>query len=1183
MPLADFVHLRVHTAYSLSAGAIPIKQLVAMCQAGRMPAVAVTDTGNLFGALEVATACSAAGIQPIIGCEIALERNGAPGGGRPERGFSEPDRIVLLVQNEAGYRNLLELASRSYLAGEAAAEPAITRCDLARTSEGLLCLAGGPRGPVGRLLAEGQAEAAEAVLTELAGLFPNRLYVELMRHGTPEEAWTEPGLVELAYRHDLPLVATNDAYFPDRDFYEAHDALLCVAETTVVADQERKRLTPDHFFRSAAEMRERFADLPEACDNTLVVARRCSFIPQPRQPILPAFPNLDGIDDETALRRAARVGLDERLARAEIGESAAAPYRERLEFELDTIVGMGFAGYFLIVSDIIQWAKRQGIPVGPGRGSGAGSVVAWALTITDLDPLRFGLLFERFLNPERVSMPDFDIDFCQDRRDEVIRYVQQKYGRDRVAQIITFGKLQARAVLRDVGRVLGVPYGLVDRLCKLVPNNPAHPVTLEQAIAGEPALQQQRDTDETVARLITIALKLEGLYRHASTHAAGVVIGDRPLTELVPLYRDPRSDIPVTQFNMKWVEVAGLVKFDFLGLKTLTVLARARDLLAARGVSLDIANLPLDDRGAYELLARGETVGVFQLEGAGVRDMLKKLRPDCFEDIIAVVSLYRPGPMENIPRYIAVKHGEEAADYLHPALEGILKETHGIMIYQEQVMQIAQQLAGYSLGSADLLRRAMGKKIPAEMEAQRQLFIEGAMGRGVDAGLADHIFDQMAKFAGYGFNKSHAAAYALVAYQTAFLKANYPVEFLAALMTLDLGNTDKLNVFRQELDRLGIRLLPPDVNRSAVTFAVETETLTPSSPAIPGSPPGLAPMDRRERSPGAGRGGQGGGKPAIRYALAAVKGVGGQAMSDLVAERAARGRFKDLFDFADRLDAKSFNRRQFENLAKAGAFDSLNPNRAQTFAAAELLLRQANLAAEERESRQESLFGKLDPSFAPHPAPPLVPDWPPAEKLQNEFAAIGFYLSSHPLDPYARSLERAGVIRFAELPAGLAANDAARFKLAGIVVGRKERTSARGNRFAFVQMSDPSGLFEVTVFSEMLSEARGLLDSGQPLVVTVDVRSGEESLRLIAQKIEPLDAVVADAAAGLRVFLGEARALSSLKSVITREAGGRGRVTVVLDLPSREVEIAIPGGFKVDPRTRAAVKSLPGVLDVHDI
>jgi DNA polymerase III subunit alpha len=1151
MPLADFVHLRVHTAYSLSAGAIRTKELVGLCKSERMPAVAVTDTGNLFGALEIATTCAAAGVQPIIGCEMALDRNGAHDENRPGRGLTEPDRIVLLVQSEAGYRNLLDLVSRSYLAGDTLNEPAITWADLARDRDGLICLTGGPKGPIGRLLAEAQANAAEEVLTRLAELFPSRLYVELMRHGTPEEARSEPGLVELAYRHDLPLVATNDAYFPDREFYEAHDALLCVAETTVVADQERRRLTPLHFFRPAAEMREVFVDLPEACDNTLVIARRCAFFPQPRQPILPAFPTAEGLDEETALRRAAQAGLEARLACAGIGDENAQAYRERLDFELGTIIRMGFAGYFLIVSDIIQWAKRQGIPVGPGRGSGAGSVVAWALTITDLDPLRFGLLFERFLNPERVSMPDFDIDFCQDRRDEVIRYVQQKYGRDRVAQIITFGKLQARAVLRDVGRVLGVPYGQVDRLCKLVPNNPAHPVSLEEAIAGEPALQQQRDADESVARLMTIALQLEGLYRHASTHAAGVVISDRPLSELVPLYRDPRSDIPVTQFSMKWVELAGLVKFDFLGLKTLTVLARTRELLAARGVELDLENLPLDDRGAYELLARGETVGVFQLEGAGVRDMLKKLRPDCFEDIIAVVSLYRPGPMENIPRYIAVKHCEEIADYLHPALQGILKETHGIMIYQEQVMQIAQVLAGYSLGSADLLRRAMGKKIPAEMEAQRQLFIEGAIARGVDAAVADHIFDQMAKFAGYGFNKSHAAAYALIAYQTAYLKANYPVEFLAALMTLDLGNTDKLNVFRQELDRLGIPLLPPDINRSEVTFAVEPD---PKS-----------------------------GRSAVRYALAAVKGVGAQAMAEIVAERARGGQFKDLVDFASRIDNRSFNRRQFENLARAGAFDGLNPNRAQTFAAVEQLLRQASLAAEERESRQVSLFDQLDPSFAPRPALPLVEDWSPVERLQHEFAAIGFYLSSHPLDPYGKSLERAGVVRFADLPAGLAANEATRFKLAGVVVGKKERSSARGNRFAFVQMSDPSGLFEVTLFSEMLGEARGLLDTGQLLVVTVDVRSEEENLRLTAQKIEPLDAVVADAAAGLRVFVGEMRALPGLKSVIAREAGGRGRITVVLDLPSREVEIAIPGGFKVDPGTFAAVKSLPGITDVHEI
>jgi DNA polymerase-3 subunit alpha len=1159
MPLADFIHLRVHSPYSLSAGAIKIKELVGLCRGEAMPAVAITDHGNLFGALEFATACAEAGIQPIIGCEIALLPNGGARNGRASNGnghghAAELDRIVLLVQSEIGYRNLMALVSQAFLDGEAGAEPAVALTDLAAASDGLICLAGGAAGPVGRLLAEGQGEAAEAALLALKEIFPDRLYIELQRHGLPEEVRCETGLVDLAYANDLPLVATNDAYFPDRDFYEAHDALLCIAQSRIVADDDRRRLTPEHFFRPAADMRALFADLPEACDNTLVIAQRCAFIPQQRKPILPAFPLPEGADEAGALRDAAQGGLAARLASpafAGADDEALRPYRERLEFELDMIVETGFAGYFLIVADFIQWAKRQGIPVGPGRGSGAGSVVAWSLTITDLDPLRFGLLFERFLNPERVSMPDFDIDFCQDRRDEVIRYVQQKYGRDRVAQIITFGKLQARAVLRDVGRVLGMPYGQVDRLSKLVPYNPAHPVSLEKAIWSEPQLQAARDSDESVARLLTTALRLEGLYRHASTHAAGVVIGDRPLRELVPLYRDPRSDMPVTQFNMKWVELAGLVKFDFLGLKTLTVLARCLDLLKARDVDLDLANLPFDDRPSYELLARGDTVGVFQVEGAGVRDMLKKLRPDRFEDIIAVVSLYRPGPMENIPRYIAVKHGEEKADYLHPALEGILKETHGIMIYQEQVMQIAQVLAGYTLGGADLLRRAMGKKIQSEMDAQRQQFVEGATARGVERSRAELIFDQMAKFAGYGFNKSHAAAYALVAYQTAYLKANYPVEFLAASMTLDLGNTDKLNHFRQELDRLGVALMPADINRSDVAFSVETDPKT--------------------------------GKPAIRYALAAIKGVGEQAMRELVAERQRNGAFKDLFDFAHRLDTKSFNRRQFENLVKAGAFECLNPNRAQCFAAAELLLRQASRAAEERVTKQESLFAGVDQGFAARPSLPVVPDWPAAERLQYEFDAIGFYLSSHPLDPYAKSLERAGILRWVDLPAALAANGSSRFRLAGIVIGKKERTSARGNRFAFVQLSDTSGAFEVTVFSEALSQARGALEGGQPLIVTVDVRREEESLRLTVQKIEPLDTVVAQAAAGLRIFVSEAEALPRLKSVISREAGGRGRVTVVLDLPSREIELALPGGFRVDPRIRAAVKSLPGIIDVHDI
>jgi DNA polymerase-3 subunit alpha len=1155
---ADFVHLRAHSAYSLSAGAIKVKELVGLAKRYAMPALALTDAGNLFGALEFAQAAGEAGIQPIIGCELGLRRGDGEANGRAGKvgPAPPPDKIILLVQNERGYRNLLKLVSASFLETSGGEPPQLELGAFAGRSDGLLLLTGGPAGPIGRLLAEGQGPAAEALLLRLEALFRGRVYVELMRHGLAAEDRIEGALIDLAYRHELPLVATNGVFFADAEFYEAHDVLLCIAQGAVVSAQSRQRLTPHHHFKSPAAMRLLFADVPEAIDNTLVIARRCAYMPESRKPILPPFATQSQRSESEELRAMAAEGLERRLdaqlfrqgmSQAE-RDAVAKPYRERLDFELAVIIKMGFAGYFLIVAEFIQWSKAQAIPVGPGRGSGAGSVVAWSLTITDLDPLRFGLLFERFLNPERVSMPDFDIDFCQDRRDEVIRHVQEKYGRDRVAQIITFGTLQARAVLRDVGRVLEMPYGQVDRICKLVPYNPANPVKLQQAIEAEPQLQQLRESDDSVARLIAIALKLEGLYRHASTHAAGVVIGDRPLDELVPLYRDPRSDMPVTQFNLKYVELAGLVKFDFLGLKTLTVLARALDLLEARGITLDLANLPLDDRASYALLGRGDTVGVFQLEGAGMRDMLKKLVPDRFEDIIAVVALYRPGPMENIPRYIAVKHGEEEPDYLHPALGPILAETHGIMIYQEQVMEIARVLSGYSLGTADLLRRAMGKKIKAEMEAQRKAFIDGAVARGVGERVAEHIFEQVAKFAGYGFNKSHAAAYALVAYQTAYLKANHPVEFMAASMTLDLGNTDKLNVFRGECDRLGIKLLPPDINRSGVAFTVE------------------------QTADGA----------AIRYALAAVKGVGAQAMRELVEERKAKGPFRDLFDLARRLDVKSFNRRQFEALVKAGAIDGLNRNRAQSFAAAEMLLRHAASATEERQAGQMSLLNEAE-GAARGPALPVVQDWPPIERLQQEFDAIGFYLSSHPLDAYGKSLERLGVVRFSEMPARLAGGGATRYKLAGVVVGKKERTSARGNRFAFLQMSDATGVFEVTLFSELLSQSRQFLDAGQKLLVTVDVVAEEETLRLTAQRIEPLDNVVAHAAAGLKVFLERVDALLPLQSLMRRETGGRGRVSIVVAAPGREIEIALPGGFRISPNVRAAVKSLPGIRDVHDI
>ena len=815
-----FIHLRTHSAYSLSEGALPVKQLAGMAKDMGMPALAITDTGNLFGALEFAEALAEKGVQPIIGCTLRVEFGDQPvdpRGGGPQRRLPS---LALLAKDAVGYANLMKLSSRAYLDSPDHTEPHVPFAMLAELSAGLICLSGGPAGPINEAIVAGQSSLARGRLEKLHAAFGDRLYVELQRHGLEPETRAEPVLIDLAYDMGLPLVATNEAYFAAQEDFAAHDALICIAESEVVAAEDRRRLTPEHYFKSQREMVTLFADLPEALENSVEIARRTAYWPKSVAPILPVF--AEGSDEGEVLRAQARADLGVRIrVNGLVPGYTEEDYYQRLEFELDVIIGMKFPGYFLIVADFIKYAKANGIPVGPGRGSGAGSLVAYALTITDLDPLRFNLLFERFLNPERVSMPDFDIDFCQDRRDEVIAYVQRKYGVSRVAQIITFGKLQARAVIRDVGRVLQMPYGQVDRLSKMIPNNPANPVTLKQAIEGEPKLQEERDRDAVVRNMLETGMKLEGLYRHASTHAAGVVIGDRPLEELVPLYRDPRSTIPATQFSMKWVEKAGLVKFDFLGLKTLTVIQKAELMIRRGKPDFDITRIPFDDPLTYQMLAAGDTVGVFQLESSGMRDVLRKMKADCIEDIIAIVALYRPGPMDNIPKFIACKKGEEKPDYLHPLLEPVLKETYGVTVYQEQVMQIAQILSGYSLGEADLLRRAMGKKIQSEMDAQKERFVQGAVAKGVEAERAATIFELVDKFAGYGFNKSHAAAYAVVAYQTAYLKANFPTEFLAASMTLDLGNTDKLQMFRREAQRMGVKIAAPSVNASGVEFDVD--------------------------------------------------------------------------------------------------------------------------------------------------------------------------------------------------------------------------------------------------------------------------------------------------------------------------------------------------------------------------
>ncbi len=1144
MTPADFVHLRVHSAYSLSEGAIKPEKIAGLARADNQPAVGIADSGNLFGALEFSQACVAKGVQPIIGCQVSLTRTDKIG--------MPSDPIVLLAQDETGLANLRALSSMGFIESDPGA-PQVALARVLARSAGLILLTGGTRGPVVRLLAEGRRAEAEALLAQFAEAFPGRCMMELHRHGLAVEQAVEPGLIGLADALRLPVVATNECFFATPGMHEAHDALLCIAEGRQVSEQGRRRVTPEHWFKPAAAMRALFADLPDACDNTLAVARMCAVMAESRKPLLPVSPKVRaGQTEDATIRAMAAEGLERRMVAMSADAETRARYAAQLEYELGVIAGMGFPGYFLIVADFIQWAKSQGIPVGPGRGSGAGSVVAWALTITDLDPLRWGLLFERFLNPERVSMPDFDIDFCQDRRDEVISYVRREYGNDRVAQIITFGKLQARAAVRDVGRVLGLPFGQVNRVAELIPNNPAKPVTLAQAVDGEPRLQEMRDGDEAVRRLLEVALQLEGLYRHASTHAAGVVIGDRPLVELVPLYRDPKADTLVTQYSMKYVEQAGLVKFDFLGLTTLTILQRAQQMLARLGTPVDLDTIPLDDAGTYEMLSRGDAGGVFQFEGQGMRDVLRQMRPNRLEDLIAAGALYRPGPMANIPDYCRRKHGE-AWQAPHPELESILGETYGIMVYQEQVMQIAQKMAGYSLGAADLLRRAMGKKIRSEMEQQRQIFTSGAVARGIPKAKADEVFDLMAKFADYGFNKSHAAAYALVSYQTAWMKANHPVAFLAACMDLAISNTDKLAALRQEAQRMGVAVLPPDINRSEARFKVEVTD----------------------------------GAQSIRYALAAVKKVGLEAMGALVAARGERP-FRDLADLAARVDPRQLNKMQIENLARAGAFDGLHANRQQVFAGAELILRRAQAQAEEASTGQAGLFaGGGEPDALRLPG---GPDWPGMERLGYEADAIGFHLTAHPLDSYAPLLKRMGVVASKDLELKAAAG-ATRVKVAGCVIATKERPTRTGSRMAWIRLSDGGGSFEVTVFSEVLGAAREVLKSGEAVLMGVELKLEGEALRITATDCTSLEAAASAAGAGMRIWLDRSEAVPHIRAVLARGAasgprgvGSRGgRVTLVPRIDdAQEVEITLPGSFQVTPRLVQAVKAVLGVERVEE-
>jgi DNA polymerase-3 subunit alpha len=1125
-----YVPLRVFSSFTMLEGAMEPKTIAERSAKLGFPAVALTDRNGLYGVMPFSEACFGKGVQPIVGTMLAVARPAEIGG---ERGI---DWLALLAQDDLGYANLCKLVSAAHLDRPIEQDPHVEFAKLEEFAGGLIALTAGSEGALARLIADGQHLKAEACLDRLQSLFPERLYIELSRRGDAIEDAAESALIDLAYARNLPLVATNPAAYADPSFHAAHDAMLCIANSAYVESADRVSSSPDAWLKDAAAMAELFADLPEALANTAVVARRCAVAAPRRKPILP---RLSDHEDEQ-LRRDAHAGLEQRLQGRSDNDKQR--YVERLDYELDIIINMGFASYFLIVADFIKWAKANDIPVGPGRGSGAGSVVAWALTITDLDPIALDLLFERFLNPERVSMPDFDIDFCETHRDKVIAYVQGKYGRDKVAQIITFGRLKARAVLKDTGRVLQMSYGHVDRLAKLIPNHPTDPWTLERSLNGVAELAAEyKDSD--VRRLFDLAMKLEGLPRHASTHAAGVVIGDRPLDELVPLYRDPRSDMPVTQFDMKYVEAAGLVKFDFLGLKTLSVLKEGRRLLAEQGVEVDFEKLPWDDPAVYELIQRGDAVGVFQLESEGMRRTLAAIRPTGFGDIIALVALYRPGPMDNIPMFGDRKNGRTKIEYPHPLLEGILAETYGIFVYQEQVMQAAQVLAGYSLGEADLLRRAMGKKIKSEMDAQRARFVEGcATHNQIPAAKANELFDTIDKFAGYGFNKSHAAAYALVAYQTAWLKAHHRPEFYAASMSFDMALTDKLGVFVEDMRRGGVECLPPDINASHAYFTVENG--------------------------------------AVRYALGALKGVGEKAMEALVEERERGGPFTSLEDFAARIDPRLLNRRQLESLAAAGAFDCLKPERAAVFAAAETILAHAASAQDQRESGQAGLFGTNSAESAPIRLPRDA-SWTIAQRMAAERDAFGFYFSAHPVDAARHLLAAHKVKTFAEI-AEIHVEEGERVgsTMAGLVEEARWRTSAKGRRYMMAALSDSSGQFVATAFDDEATTAlEAAAKAGQCglLSVELDRRAGDETPRVTIKRFQPLSDLAKRTRLQMTVRVSDAGAAESIARELADARGSSGLLRFIVPIASGgEAAIVAGRDYALDAELAARIERIAG-------
>ncbi len=1140
-----FVHLHLHSEYSLVDGLVRVKPLIKAVAANRMPAVAVTDQSNLFALVRFYKAAVAAGVKPIAGTDLWLHNADDP---------TRPHRLVLLVQDIQGYRNLTRLLSRAYREGQHLGVPQVDRSWLTEASGGLIALSGGPEGDVARALLAGQADQAEDLLGHWLRLFGDRYYLELIRTDREQEAESLELGVALAARHGAPVVATNDVRFLQPEDFEAHEARVCIHEGRTLDDPRRPRhYSEQQYLRSAQEMVQLFADLPEALENTVEIAKRCNLELTLGRNFLPAFPVPAGQTTEGYLAEQSREGLEWRLSRsfersAEDFAARRKVYDERLQLELDVITQMGFPGYFLIVADFIRWAKDNGIPVGPGRGSGAGSLVAYALKITDLDPIEHELLFERFLNPERVSMPDFDVDFCMENRDRVIDYVAERYGRDAVSQIITFGTMAAKAVVRDVGRVMGYPYGFVDKIAKLVPFELG--MTLDRALEEGDDLKKAYQDDEEIKAIIDMGRKLEGLARNAGKHAGGVVIAPTVLTDYSPLYCEPGGENLVTQYDKDDVEQVGLVKFDFLGLRTLTIIDWALKTVNVERTCdgeapIDITAIPMDDEAAFQLLKRCETTAVFQLESRGMKELIKKLQPDCFEEITALVALFRPGPLQSgmVDDFINRKHGRAEVAYPHPELEPILKPTYGVILYQEQVMQIAQVLAGYTLGGADLLRRAMGKKKPEEMAKQRAIFQAGAEQRGVKSETAAYIFDLMEKFAGYGFNKSHSAAYALVSYQTLWLKAHYPAAFMAAVLSADMDNTEKVVTLIDECRSMGLDVLAPAINCSEYRFTVS---------------------------------GEGG----ILYGIGAIKGVGESAIEAMLEARRAGGPYCDLWDLCRRIDLHKANRRVLEALIRAGALDELGPNRATLMAQLPLALKLAEQHKAMQEAGQSDLFGAVEPVAASAPDPQLSgrtwEEWEEEERLQGEKETLGLYLTGHPINRFEEELNAMASARIGTLlEASRDRSDRERQTVVGLVVGVRHGKTPRG-RMGSVLLDDRTGRIEIAVFSELYERVREVLVSDRILAVTGNLTFDEfrDSWSLRAEEVRTLEAARETLADCLRLTIdlngaedhaGAPALVEQLKSTLTAFREGRLRVLIDYRRPGARGSLLLGDAWCVQP------------------